>query len=422
MQSNFIRIQPPDFPFWAMGNDQSNCNFLQDSRSSDVSYQTHPKKHGPPMDAISSVTRQAKPPENVVESKRTKGGYSQSPDSFSSRAARAKKNTMDFAKALHNLPFPEASQVWLEHRKLYIRESTAACYQDYLDRLTSFFTMEVRDIHIGHFISYQSQMKGKYHPASINHDLNTLAQILKHAGLWAVIQPHYRPLPLPELDPVKVMSESEEDRFFEFAAKNPEWWLAYWVASLTNNSTASGKELRMLRLGAIDITSDQPSFLVPKNMKTKDRQRRIPLNERGKTIMARLIERANSLGSTRPDHYLFPFRIKRNMFDPLRPASESWIKARWKKLVDAAMDAGAISFRITPHNLRHQAITKLLDCGIPIETVRQIAGHGVDSVVTRHYHHSRSEVMIRAMDAIDPDRKKPIQTTAQNGKMGLVKW
>lgn len=173
----------------------------------------------------------------------------------------------------------------------------------------------------------------------------------------------------------------------------------------------------MLQLQSIDMEAPQPHFRVPKNMKNQNRPRIIPLNERGSSIMEQLLARARGFGSTRPEHYLFPFRVKRNFFDPNRPASESWIRFRWKLLVDAAIEAKIISFRIKPHNLRHQAITKLLDYGVPIETVRQIAGHGVDSVVTRMYHHGRMEVMARAMDAIDPDRKKPAAfSTAKKGK------
>jgi len=349
-------------------------------------------------------------------------------EDFHTRAEQVRAHVMSYAQELRALPISEAAERWLEQKSMYNRDSTIECYRDYVKRLIVFFepvdengnplpriVNTLDELHIGHLVSYQGRMKKQYHAASVNHDLNTLSQIMKKAGLWtAEIQEHYKPLPLPEADPIKVMSEGEEDRFFEFASKNPEWWLAYWVASLTNNSTASGKELRMLRLEAIHMATEPPTFHVPKNMKTPQRQRTIPLNERGATIMERLINRAHSLGSTRPEHYLFPFRVRRNLFDPTRPASESWIKYRWKMLVDAALEAKVISFRIKPHNLRHQAMTKLLDYGVPIEVVRQIAGHGVDSLVTRHYHHGRLETMANALSTIDPDKKRPISTNGNS--------
>lgn len=357
--------------------------------------------------------------------------------SFPDSAEDARNRTMSLADDLSNSPFSEAADRWIEIKLLHNRESTVDCYRDYLVPLRKFFDplgLTLRQIHIGHIEEYQRVHRKKYHPASVNHHINTLSQIMRKAGLWGAIEEHYHALPLPEQDPPKVLSEYEETRFFEFAASNKDWQLAYNVASLTNNSTASGKELRMLKLEAIHLDTDPPYFHVPKNMKTAHRQRNIPLNERGAEMMRRCMTEAAKRGSTRPEHYLFPFRVKRNLFDPTRPASESWLRYRWKLLVDAAMRTcihcfdkqnacqcdkfrPVLPFRLKPHNMRHQCITRMIDSGTPIELVRMIAGHGVDSIATRGYIHGRMEVMARAMDAIDPGNKKPASiSTSRNGK------
>ena len=375
-----------------------------------------------------SDRKRAQPTQHLVVAKeRRKAGYFLETPDFAERVERARTNIMSLAAELKHLPFSRAAEEWLEHKMLHNRQSTIECYRDYLVPLTKFFEplkLTLQQIHIGHIEEYQRTHRHKYHPASVNHHLNTLSQIMRKAGLWAPIQEHYRALPLPEQDPPKVLSEYQEDRFFEFAAGNKEWQLAYNVASLTNNSTASGKELRMLKLGAIHLDNDPPYFHVPKNMKTAHRQRNIPLNERGVEMMSRCMAEAAKKGSTQPDHYLFPFREKRNFFNPNKPASESWLRYRWKLLVSAAMatciqcfankdacpcDAfrPILPFYLKPHNMRHQCITRMIDSGTPIELVRMIAGHGVDSIATRGYIHGRMEVMARAMDAIDPDRKKP---------------
>lgn len=346
-------------------------------------------------------------------------------------AEKARIEIMDRATELSDLTVGGACDKWLEQRSLYIRESTLACYKDYIARVKKHFEpfpdLLLKDVHVGHFVAYQKAMKAQYHAASVNHDLNVLAQVLKMAGLWSAIEEHYRPLPLPEKDAPKVMSEAEEERFFKFAYDHRAdgWELAYSVASLTNNSTASGKELRMLQLRDIHMDADPPYFEVPKNMKTPERHRIIPMNEQAQVIMGRLLEEAKKRCSTRPEHYLFPWRRKRNDFEPTKPATESWLKSQWKKLVDAAMHTcrqcgqpqgecrcskfhPILTFSLKPHNLRHQAITNLIDNGVPVEVVRKIAGHGVDSVLTwRDYHHGRMEVMARAMDRIGPAKKKP---------------
>lgn len=118
---------------------------------------------------------------------------------------------------------------------------------------------------------------------------------------------------------------------------------------------------------------------------------------------------ARSLGSTGPDHYLFPFRDKRSkLYDPTRPASASWLKYQWKRMVGKALEQGAIKFPIKPHNLRHQIITKLLEDGQPEEVVRAIAGH-VSRKMMEHYSHARIQRKFEALDAINPDRKRMVK-------------
>lgn len=241
---------------------------------------------------------------------------------------------------------------------------------------------------------------------------------------YAKLKPIFLPGPVAqrlEQQTPKVLSEAEEDAFFRIACTNADWALAYYVASLTNNTSASGKELRMLQLKDVDLDSDPPILGVPRDMKNPHRQRRIPLNDRGRIQMERLVLRARSLGSTRPDHYLFPFRDKRSkLYDPMRPASESWLRYQWKKMVTVALEQRAISFPIKPHNLRHQIITKLLEDGQPEEVVRAIAGH-VSRKMMEHYSHARIQRKFQALDAINPDRRRAAQAcTASPAAKGLA--
>jgi integrase len=128
------------------------------------------------------------------------------------------------------------------------------------------------------------------------------------------------------------------------------------------------------------------------------------LNGVGVKQMRRMLDRASSLGATQPDHFIFPFRVKRNFYDPTRPTSESWLKKIWKKLVDAAIQREVIPFRITPHDLRHQIITKLLEAGTPENTVMAIAGH-VRREMLEHYSHTRIAAKKAALSAIMPKKR-----------------
>jgi len=112
----------------------------------------------------------------------------------------------------------------------------------------------------------------------------------------------------------------------------------------------------------------------------------------------RALDRAAKLGSVDPEHYVFPFRVRRGEFDPTRPASSSFLRKQFDELRTAA---GLPWLR--PHDLRHQAITELLENGVPEETVMSMAGH-VSSQMMRHYSHTRIKAKTEAVLALEQMR------------------
>lgn len=61
----------------------------------------------------------------------------------------------------------------------------------------------------------------------------------------------------------------------------------------------------------------------------------------------------------------------------------SYMKKQFQRIVKAA---GLEKERYTPHVMRHTAITRLIENGVPIETVRKISGHKTLSMVLRYTH------------------------------------
>jgi len=51
------------------------------------------------------------------------------------------------------------------------------------------------------------------------------------------------------------------------------------------------------------------------------------------------------------------------------------------------------------YDLRHQAITEMLEAGIPEAVIREVAGH-VDPAMTRHYSHPRLTARPAAVEAL----------------------
>ncbi len=295
------------------------------------------------------------------------------------------------------LPFEEAAKHWLEIKKLHSKKPrTLEMYEWYIRNLGTMFSgVLLSQLHIGHFLEYQRQRRVSAGPSCINHELNTMAQILKMADLWDLIAKHYKPLPLPNWTPPKVLTPEEEERFFRVASSNPDWKVAYWAASLTNNTSAMGIELRYLQLKHIFLDATPPKIHIPDaKVKNEFRARVVPLNAVAEKQMRRIMERARALGAWHPDHYVFPFRIKPGSYDVARAASPYFLRSAFRSMrKKTGLDW------LQPRNFRNQIITKLFESGAPDETIMSIAGH--QSIkMSRYYSRIRISAKAEALDAI----------------------
>jgi integrase len=128
----------------------------------------------------------------------------------------------------------------------------------------------------------------------------------------------------------------------------------------------------------------------------QERVRVLPLNEEALWAVKLLLARAQECGSTEPEHYLIPFRVKRNSYDPTRPSKG------WRSAFEAVLSAADTQFR--QYDLRHTAITRLLENPeISEETVIAMAGH-VSQRMLKRYSHVRIEAKRAAVQAL---RRKP---------------
>ena len=302
-------------------------------------------------------------------------------------------------RVLAALAFGEAAKVWFESHRMYIGPGTVRHYENCIRALTPFFAeLQLAQIHIGHIEQYQkmrSSGNGLHQagPSCINHELNTLSQILERAGLWAPLAPNYKPLRLPRPKVGCALIAEEEERLFRIAASNPRWLIAYCCSLLTANTTAGPNEIRHLRLRDVDL--EMPSIQIIEGVKNDYRRRTIPLNEPAAWAIRSLVTRAREIGSTEPEHYLLPHRARNGKkgFDPLRPIS-SW-RGSWDKLRKAA---GLPHLRL--YDLRHHAITRLLEDGdVSERTVIELAGH-VSRAMLERYSHIRMRTKQEAVQAL----------------------
>ena len=341
------------------------------------------------------------------------------------------------AKLLRSMSFKEAAKLWLEFREPHVKAGTLYENKLHIKRLEVFFgEQRLNKIHLGHLKSYQ-ECRGKnkgtadwFTPAwpeqtpwpqpagasLINHEISTLQQILKHADLWSKLQAVYKPLRQPQSKNPKTLTDEEEMIVFTVAAQDPEIAVAYWVASITNNTGAAGSELRLLRLYDINVESHTrtPGFIIRTEIaKNEYRTRFVPLNPTALKQMKRCIERAKRCGSTESHHHLFPYRKGRGEWNPEKPASESWLRRGFDRLKERTG-----YHWLTPHIFRHQNITLRLESGEPIELVAKAVGHRSINM-TRYYTHSRDDRQMEAVNRIDPSVRYGPLPTARELMLGV---
>ena len=118
--------------------------------------------------------------------------------------------------------------------------------------------------------------------------------------------------------------------------------------------------------------------------------------------VGKLLERAQALGASKPEHCLLPLHLFHQTktgqpsagtgFDPARPMHD-W-RTAWRNLTRAAALPG-----LRFHDLRHHAITRLAEAGVADQTLMALAGH-VSRAMLEHYSHVRTEAKQIAVDLI----------------------
>lgn len=319
---------------------------------------------------------------------------------------------VNFAK----MAFSDAAERWklLRAQSMSLKPRTHEATRNSVNVLARFFgSLRLCDISPGHVRGYQIarlrnmvRMAGEViNPwkrtacnSTVNHEISVLGQMLHHCHLWHHIKPFYFPLPVKKWSPRSILTEEQEEQLFAIAALHPGASLAYWVATITNNTGAAGIELRGLRLKHLLFLAAEgiPEIYVPPEaVKNISRPRKIALNASAHWAFRQCYVRALKLGSTDPDHFLFPFCIRRHRYDPTRPAGSAFLRKSWAKLRTVTR-----FHQLCPHDLRHHFATKLLESDVNIDTAKAILGH-VRPEMTEYYAHQRKRVRYAAVMAIE---------------------
>ncbi len=309
------------------------------------------------------------------------------------------------------LPFETAARAWLSTRHHHLAASTRIDYEKHIRMLARFFGhLRLVEITADHLHGYQEKRCAVAGASIINREISVLQQILKRAGRWDKVGASYDPLPLPRETAGRAISVAEEVAFFRVAFSDPGWRVAAWVSVISVNTTAGPKEILQLRLRDLDLDA-RTMRVNADGAKTRERMRVLPLNDAAFRAAFSFRERARrDCGASEPDHFLIPFHLSSTTFDPTRAQTHYYRAFR------EIQAAAGVHFH--PYCLRHTAITKMLEAGVPEETVIAMAGH-VSRAMLRRYSHIRLEAKRQAAETLG--RKAPRSVKFlwdQRGKVG----
>lgn len=300
-------------------------------------------------------------------------------------------------------PFTKAADDWTQRRILAKKaENTLRMERERLKRLKEFFgARKLQAITAEDVQEYQLSRTQQVGPRTVNLEIKVLRMILKDAKCWAKISADYKPLKENKQGPGVALTAEQLRRLIETAARKPEWDAAYLGAWIAANTTMRGGEIKQLRHRNVDLFA-RVVRIDREGTKTDGGCREIPLNEEAVRAFARLIDRANNLGSSDPEHFLFPaYRFRHTKdghsvvgtgYDPTHHV-KTW-RTAWRSLRKAA---GLPRFRF--HDLRHTSITQLAEAGVPIPVIESIAGHLSPDMV-KHYTHIRDRAKTDAVERL----------------------
>jgi integrase len=290
------------------------------------------------------------------------------------------------------MSFLQAFELWISRRIIpnaglwsnarYIAPRTERDLRQYAAAAAKFLgELPLGEIHAGHLREYQRARATCDKSAAdwaapagailIRKEVQTICRVLRAAGAWTPqLEEQFEPLQPVESDEVGALTPEEQHRWLHAASSRVEWQVVYWYSLVALQTTAATNEMRSLRIG--DVFLDQGTLQIRREgAKNRARIRMIPLQTPEVAwALDALIDRASRLGAQAPHHYLFPFHLHHDVYDPVRPMTVWGLRKRWDEVQEAAKLP-----RFTPYHTRHTALTRMAEVGVPLAVAMSFAGH-----------------------------------------------
>jgi integrase len=218
--------------------------------------------------------------------------------------------------------------------------------------------------------------------STINRDLATLSHLLNKAQEWGWLRSRPR-FSKPQEGPGRIIALSDEqcDRLMDAAVQSADPYCWLFVAFGLNTAMRHSEILRA-RFDQIDFANLR--LHIPK---AKAGQREQPIT----TGLAKILHDELRMRDDQKG-WIFP--------SPRPTASLSGHRYRMGKPFREAVIAAKLDPEsVTPHVMRHTAITKLVQAGVDLPTIQEISGHKTITMV-RRYTHVHGQHIDRAIQSI----------------------
>lgn len=228
---------------------------------------------------------------------------------------------------------------------------------------------------------------------TVNMELGELSRAIGRK--WSFLWPRVRKLE-ERKDVGQALSPEQEAKILEAAAFSRSPIIATCIRVALLTAMRSG-EIASLTWGQVSLIDRL--IRVGRAKTSSGTGRTIPMNE---DLFLLLKTHADwfleKFGELRSDYYLFPWGSP-SPVDPTRPTTT--MKTAWNTIRERA------GVRCRVHDLRHTAVTKMGEAGVPESTMLAIVGHMSRAMIER-YSHVRLAAKRTAMDSLMTTGKQPV--------------
>lgn len=187
----------------------------------------------------------------------------------------------------------------------------------------------------------------------------------------------------------------------------------YLVVTLSLCTGMRRDEIRLLRWKQVELEKGHLTVGLSKTEAGSTRKLRL-----NKNAVAAMTDWANQFPNRQPDDYVFPaekYSLSKanspvNIYrtDPTRPIGS------WRKAFEAARRRAGVSPRF--HDLRHTAVTRMFEAGIPLPTIAECMGWSGSTMIlmAKKYHHASEEAMTSAFAALELKSSPDLSNSALN--------